>query len=110
MQLDEPRARIGYRGSAISRAKQIALKTIGVLVGVVMLASAFVLSLTFLVIMLAVMLTLGGYLWWKTREVRKQLRARMQPQPVGDVIEGEVIRTSELPARSKLRAHPASRP
>jgi hypothetical protein len=64
-----------------------------------LLASGFVLSLTFLAIMLvvvlAVVLTFGGYLWWKTRDLRKEIRARMQPQPAGDIIEGEVIRTSE---------------
>lgn len=93
MNLDEPRARIGYRDSAISRAKQLALKTLVALGGVLMLASAFVLSLAFLAIGLAVVLTVGGYLWWQTRELRKQLRTRMQSQPLsgGRVIEGEVI-------------------
>lgn len=40
-----------------------------------------------------VVLTVGGYLWWQTRELRRQMRARMQPQPQagGEVIEGEVI-------------------
>jgi UPF0716 family protein affecting phage T7 exclusion len=99
MQLDEPRSRIGYRGSVVSRAKQLALKTVVVVGGALLLASGFVLSLTFLAIMLvvvlAVVLTFGGYLWWKTRDLRKEIRARMQPQPAGDIIEGEVIRTSE---------------
>ena len=95
MHLDEPRARIGYRGGAISRAKQFALKGLVVLGGALTLASAFVLSLVFLAIGLAVVLTVGGYLWWKTRELRRQMRARMQEQSQpwsdGDVIEGEVI-------------------
>ena len=95
MHLDEPRARIGYRGGAISRAKQFALKRLVVLGGALMLASAFVLSLVFLAIGLAVVLTVGGYLWWKTRELRRQMRAQMQEQSQpwsgGDFIEGEVI-------------------
>ena len=93
MQDDEPRARIGYRGSAISRAKQLGLKALVVLGGVLMLASAFVVSLVFLAIGLAVVLTVGGYLWWQTRELRRQMRAQMQmqPQSAGEVIEGEVI-------------------
>ena len=39
------------------------------------------------------MLAFGGYLWWQTRELRRQMRERMQEQPefAGDVIEGEVI-------------------
>jgi FtsH-binding integral membrane protein len=93
MHPDEPRARIVYRGGAVSRVKHVALKALVVLGGVVMLASAFVVSLAFLAIGLAVVLIFGGYLWWQTRELRRQVRARMQgqPQPGGDFIEGEVI-------------------
>jgi O-antigen/teichoic acid export membrane protein len=95
MHHDEPRARIGYRGGAISQAKQFALKGLVVLGGTLALAGAFVLSLVFLAIGLAVVLTVGGYLWWKTRELRRQISARMQEQTQpwsgGDVIEGEVI-------------------
>jgi hypothetical protein len=94
MQPDEPNARIGYRGSAVSRAQNLVMKSLLVLGGALMLASAFVLSLVFLAIGLAVVLIGGGYLWWKTRELRGQLRARMQGQtpPAGEVIEGEVIK------------------
>ena len=102
MRLDEPRARIAYRGSAISRAKQLALKSFVVLGGAVMLASAFVVSLVFVAIGLAVVLIFGGYLWWKTRELRRQLRERMhsEAQPGGEIIEGEVI---EVEASSRER-------
>lgn len=93
--IDEPRARIGYRGSAITQAKHLALKGLAALGVVVMLASAFVFSLVFLAIGLAVVLTVGGYLWWQTRELRKQMHTRMreqsQPRSTGQVIEGEVI-------------------
>lgn len=95
MHLDEPRARIDFRGSAVSRAKHIALKSLLVIGGAVMLASAFLISLVFFVILLAVVLVFGGYLWWKTRELRRQMRARVQEQrwrqSGGQVIEGEVI-------------------
>jgi hypothetical protein len=97
MELDEPRARIGYESGAISRAKQFALKALVVAGGAVVLVSAFLLSMAFLAVGLAVMLTFGGYLWWQTREVRKQIRARMQGQPkyTGEIIEGEVISREE---------------
>jgi O-antigen/teichoic acid export membrane protein len=93
MHPDEPRARIAYQGNAMSRAKQLALKTFVVLGATVMVASAFVVSLVFVAFGLAVALIFGGYLWWKTRELRRQLRAQMQgqSQPSGRVIEGEVI-------------------
>ena len=99
MHLDEPRARIAYRGNAISRAKHLAVKTLIVLGGIVMLVSAFLLSLVFVAIGLAVVLIFGGYLWWKTRDLRRQLRARMdeQQQPAGRVIEGEVIPLERTP-------------
>jgi hypothetical protein len=95
MHLDEPRERIGYQGSAVSRAKLLAAKALVVLGGTLMLASAFVLSVVFLAIGLAVVLIVGGYLWWKTRELRRQIRAGLQqqsqPRSAGVVIEGEVI-------------------
>jgi protein-S-isoprenylcysteine O-methyltransferase Ste14 len=93
MRLEESHAQIGYRGGAISRAKQVASKALVVVGSVLVLASAFVVSLAFLAIGLAVVLIGGGYLWWQTRELRRQIRARMegqeQPQSAGDFIEGE---------------------
>ena len=93
MNHDDPRARIGYRGSAVSRAKDLASKALIVIGGGLILGSAFAISLVVLAIALVVVLTFGGYLWWKTRELRRQMRERMQAQsePAGEVIEGEVI-------------------
>jgi len=93
MNHDNPRARIGCRGSPMSRAKNLASKAFVVLGGALVLASAFAISLVFLAIALAVVLTFGGYLWWKTRELRRQVRERMraQSEPAGRIIEGEVI-------------------
>jgi uncharacterized protein HemX len=81
----------------MARAKHLALKALVVLGGALVLASAFVVSLVFVAIALAVGLAVGGYICWKTRELRSQIRARMQerPQPAGDVIEGEVISREE---------------
>lgn len=73
-----------------------------------MVASAFVLSLVFLAIGFVIVLIGGGYLWWKTRELRKQMRERMQnvrmqeqfrPKPGSNVIEGEVVSSSERTRR-----------
>ena len=95
MYLDEPRAHVGYQASAISRAKNLALKGLLVLGGALTLISAFVVSLAFVAIGLAVVLTVSGYLWWQTRDLRRQMRARMQeqsqPRSGGVVIEGEAI-------------------
>ena len=100
MNHDDPRARIGYRDSAISRAKSLASKALMVLGGALILASAFAISLVVLAVALVVVLTFGGYPWWKTRELRRQMRERMQAQSAAcrRIIEGEVI-SRESPRR-----------
>jgi protein-S-isoprenylcysteine O-methyltransferase Ste14 len=99
MHLEEPRARIGHRVGALSQAKALALKALVVLGGVTMLVSAFAISLVFIAIGLCVVLVFGGYLWWKTRDLRRQMRAGMQapPQAAGEVIEGEAIEVEVKP-------------
>lgn len=77
------------------------------LIAVVATAAAFGLALMFSVVVVAVILVAGmlgwAYLWWKTRELRKQMRNYPPPGMVregemaendvimGEVIEGEVI-------------------
>ncbi|MCB1961254.1 MAG: hypothetical protein KDE68_12145 [Rhodocyclaceae bacterium] len=59
-------------------------------------AGMFVLALMFSVVLFAGVVTVGlalwGFLWWKTRTLRKQMRDN---PPGGLVIEGEVIREGE---------------
>lgn len=56
------------------------------------------LGLMFSALLLMVIVTVGamawGYLWWKTRDLRKQMRKHPPSEVVveGDVIEGEVVR------------------
>lgn len=72
-------------------------------------------ALMFSAVLLTVILCIGAvtfaYLWWKTRALRKQMRARMQDFPphganveretftgdafAGEVIEGEAVRVDE---------------
>ena len=85
-------------------------------VGAVVMAGVFMLALTFSVAFFAVLLTAGvaiwGWVWWKTRALRKAMRAQMDAQaaargaraegygPAGGnrglIIEGEVIREVEV--------------
>lgn len=58
------------------------------------LVMAFMFSLFVFAVVATIGLMLGGYLWWKTRELRKQMRER---PPGGRVIDGEVIRDSAKP-------------
>jgi len=61
------------------------------LIAVVATAAAFGLALMFSVVVVAVILVAGtmawGYLWWKTRELRKQMR---NYPPPGMVREGQM--------------------
>ncbi|MCB1915129.1 MAG: CPBP family intramembrane metalloprotease [Rhodocyclaceae bacterium] len=78
---------------------------------VVVTLVVFALAMTFSVVLFAVVASIGllvwGYLWWKTRDLRKAMREHVRaqqdtggrtggaPGPAttrGDVLEGEVIR------------------
>jgi hypothetical protein len=81
-------------------------KLLALVITVAMLGLVLMFSAVLLVIIFVVG-TLGwAYLWWKTRELRKQMRsfqqqgaaAAQQTNPNGDdVFEGEVIRVVEPP-------------
>lgn len=73
------------------------------------LVLAFMFSLIALAVLAVVGVALGGWLWWKTRTLRKQMQQMRDAQPVGDdqparneqVIEGEFSR--EVPPEQRLR-------
>jgi hypothetical protein len=100
----EERPRLGYQGRVGSRANAFIAKTLAVVAGGVALASAFVLSLIVFALAFAIIVIGGGYLWWKSRELRKQLRAHMREGQMqhshraastSNVIEGVVISRGE---------------
>ena len=69
-------------------------------------ASLVVLALMFSLVGLTVIaiggVMAGSWLWWKTRDVRKQMKEQAQRQPTGGyIIEGEVIRESGPPNKSE---------
>jgi hypothetical protein len=113
MRVDESQLRLGGSGHVASRAKSFVGKAAAVLVGGVLLASAFVLSLAFFAVALTVALVFIGYVWWKTRGLRKQMRDHIQSQTrassqhasaaSGDVIEGVVISSRTRDERDSLR-------
>ncbi len=67
-------------------------RILATLVSATALVVAFMFSLVIFAVVAAIALFAGGYLWWKTRALRRQLRE--QP-PGGRIIEGEVVRDSE---------------
>jgi len=64
------------------------------------LVVAFMLSLLIFATIAAIALVVGGYLWWRTRELRRRMRE--QP-PGGRVIDGEVIQDSATPNPNQPR-------
>ena len=113
MRVDESQLRLGGSGQVASRAKNFVGKAAAVLVGGVLLASAFVISLAFFAVVLAVALVFLGYVWWKTRGLRKQMREHVESQmransqqasaATRDVIEGVVISSRSRDERDSLR-------
>jgi uncharacterized protein HemX len=86
-------------------------KVVAFLLSATFLVLAFMFSLVALAVVAVVGVALGGWLWWKTRAMRKQMKEmREAAQQMGEsgpthnndqVIEGEFIR--EVPPAQRLR-------
>jgi predicted lipid-binding transport protein (Tim44 family) len=93
-------------GGAQAGRPSLVGRIVGGIIGIILLAGALVVSVFLFAALAVVGVVLWGFLWWKTRAVRKQMREhleRMQEQmnrqgassPAaagGDVIEGEFVR------------------
>lgn len=68
-------------------------KVARVVVAIVLIGLALMFSVLLFVVILTVGAIAWGYLWWKTRELRRQMREHPPGDVVreGEVIEGEVI-------------------
>lgn len=64
-------------------------KVLATAAGIVLVAAGFVLSLLAFAAVATIGLLGALYLWWRTRDLRRQMRNH---PPGGRVIEGEVIR------------------
>lgn len=59
-----------------------------------LLVLGFMFSLVALAVVAVAGVILGGWLWWKTRQLRKQMRQQMA-EAQGSIIEGEVIQDDQ---------------
>ena len=74
----------GFLGRIVATMVTCALVVVGVMFSVAVLALAAVAGAMLL-----------GWMWWKTRQIRRQMRRsddRSTPGPRGSVIEGEVLK------------------
>jgi Flp pilus assembly protein TadB len=93
MQTDEERSKLtGSDARFSANASGLLGKVLTFASAVVLLVVAFMFSLLVFALLVTVGLLVWGYLWWKTRELRRQMRER---PPGGHVIEGEAIRDDE---------------
>ena len=70
-------------------------KVAKIVITVVLIGLALMFSVLLFVVILIVGAMAWGYLWWRTRDLRRQMR-KYSPSDIvvkGDVIEGEVIRS-----------------
>jgi Flp pilus assembly protein TadB len=67
-------------------------KALAFAIAAILLVVALVFSLMIVAIVAVGALMVWGYLWWKTRELRRQLRERA---PDGRVIEGELTSSGD---------------
>lgn len=75
--------------------KSLAGKLLSLILGAAFLVLAFMFSLVALAVVAVGGLAVWGWLWWKTRAIRKQMREQgpmAAPADEGYIIEGEVVR------------------
>ncbi len=102
MQENDERYRLSGNGARLQvRASGFLAKVLTFATGAVLLVVGLMFSLLVLALAATAAVLVLGYLWWKTREVRRQIRE--QP-PGGRVLDGEVIRDSVKQESDRTRA------
>jgi uncharacterized protein HemX len=89
MQFDKQQERLRQSGATMrSGPPSLLAKVLAVVIGAALLVVGFAVSLVMLAVVLGAGLAIGGFVWWKTRGLRKQLREQtmraqeMHEQPV----------------------------
>lgn len=95
MRYDDEPARLGNNKTRLSWSVQsFVSKILAVAAAAVLIVGAIALSIIAFAVIAAAVLVVGVYFWWKTRDLRKQMRAAAASapsDPSSNVIEGEVI-------------------
>lgn len=91
LRLSGPRGRT-YRFAFGAGPRTLAGRIVGVVVGAVTLVLAFAFSVFVFAILATVGVIAGGWLWWKTRHVRKEIReAQARVRPGEREVHGEAV-------------------
>jgi hypothetical protein len=81
--------RIGYDGRRLGwGVRGLVSKLLAFAAAAVLLLGIIAISIVAFTVIVTGVLVVGAYIWWKTRDLRKQMRASSTD---GNVIEGEVI-------------------
>ena len=104
MQFDKQQKRLGPNGAPMRPGPPSLLaKVLAAAIGAGLLVVGFAVSLVMLAVVLGAGIAIGGFVWWKTRDLRRQLREQAagaqemheqqvreragQRMDIGDVIE-----------------------
>ncbi|WP_109476921.1 hypothetical protein [Paraburkholderia sp. C35] len=75
MQFDKQQERLRQNGATVRPGPpSLMAKVLTVVIGVALLVVGFAVSLVMLAVVLGAGIAIGGFIWWKTRNLRKQLR------------------------------------
>jgi len=70
-------------GARAASPPGVLARVLGLAVGAVVLVASLIFSVVVFAILLGVAVLGGAYLWWRTRELRRQIREQMQAQDAG---------------------------
>jgi hypothetical protein len=93
----KPRTRVSLSG--------LVAQVLAFAAGAVLLIGAFVFSLLLVAVLVSLGLLAWGYVWWRTRALRKLVREHLRsadatrPPDGGSVIEGDFVREAERARR-----------
>ncbi|CAD6553696.1 hypothetical protein LMG28727_05569 [Paraburkholderia kirstenboschensis] len=75
MQFDKQQERLGQSGATMRPGpRSLLAKVLAVVIGAALLVVGFAVSLVMLAVVLGAGVVIGAFVWWKTRDLRKQLR------------------------------------
>jgi hypothetical protein len=110
MRVSQRRIVVSIGGKPANQPPQGALaRVLGFALGTVVLVGAFVFSLVLFAVLLGVGLIAGGYVWWKTRELRRQLRESVAAaRRTASGLDGEPARPGTTTIEGEFTRDPGS--